>query len=173
MSAIEIRHELPSDQEAIYRINERAFGRADEAGLVDALRSQTDALISLVAEAGGRLTGHILFSPVQIEDPAKPSQRPAMGLAPMAVDPDFQRQGIGSKLVRAGLDACLQIGEPVVFVLGHPDYYPRFGFRPAAPLGLHYRDHRFDSAFMIAELRPGALLGRTGWVRYLPAIEDS
>lgn len=172
MASLAVRPEQPSDHEAVFRINQRAFGRSDEARLVNALRSQSDALISLVAEAQGRVAGHILFSPVQIDDPFKPDQQPAMGLAPMAVDPDFQRQGIGSQLVRAGLNACLQIGQPLVFVLGHPDYYPRFGFRPAAPLGLHYRDHSFDSAFMVAELTPGALQGRTGWVRYLPAIED-
>ena len=129
-------------------------------------------MVSLVAVVEGRLAGHILFTPVQIEDSSKPDQQPAMGLAPMAVDPEFQRQGIGSQLVRAGLQACRDIGQAVVFVLGHPEYYPRFGFRPAAPLGLHYQDHSFDHAFMVAELEPEALQGRRGWVRYMPAFEE-
>ncbi len=172
MTSIEVRPEQDSDREAVFRINERAFGGPDEARLVDRLRTQADPMISLVAESDGQPAGHILFTPVAIEDSSKPGQVPAMGLAPMAVDPQFQRQGIGSQLVRAGLDVCLGIDRPVVFVLGHPEYYPRFGFRPAAPLGLHFQDHSFDHAFMVAELKPGALQGRRGWVRYLPAFEE-
>ncbi|MEE8585666.1 MAG: N-acetyltransferase [Acidobacteriota bacterium] len=172
MPSIDIRPERAADRKTVFRINELAFERPDEARLVEALREQARPMVSLVAEAEGRVAGHILFTPVEIEDRSRPDQLPAMGLAPMAVDPEFQRQGIGSQLVRAGLLACREIGQPAVFVLGHPEYYPRLGFRPAAPLGLHYQDHSFDHAFMVAELAPGALQGRRGWVRYLPAFEE-
>ncbi len=114
------------------------------------------------------VVGHIFFSPVTIE--GEDSSFDAMGLAPMAVLPDHQGAGIGSKLVRAGLEECRAAGHNVVVVLGHPHYYPRFGFEPAAPKGIRSEYDVSDDHFMIAELEPGALAGRKGTVKYHKAF---
>jgi putative acetyltransferase len=164
-----VRWERQADRAAVFNINARAFGSPDEARLVDALRQSARPQISLVALREGRVTGHIFFSPVTVG--SGPGAWEAIGLAPMAVEPEWQKQGIGSELVRAGLAACQSIRRPVVFVLGHPEYYPRFGFRPAPPLGLHFRGAEYDPAFMVAELETGCLAGRTGEVRYLPDFD--
>ena len=165
-----IRAEQPSDKPGIAEVNRAAFGQPAEAALVDELRNVADPYISLVAEHDGKVVGHILFTPVSIRDEHEHSD--AIGLGPMAVHPDHQRCGVGTKLVRAGLDECARRSHPVVFVLGHPEYYPRFGFRPAPPLGLRFRSPDFDPAFMVAELVPGALSDRKGWVEYLPAFDE-
>src|SRR5262245_48756412 len=119
---------------AIRRVNEQAFGRSAEADLVDALRARGRISLSLVAERGGEVVGHILFSPVRV-DSARGSIA-GLGLAPMSVLPAHQRTGIGSLLVRAGLDECRRADHGWVVVLGHPEYYPRFGFVPARRHGL-------------------------------------
>ena len=131
---------------------------------MDALRGRVDPSVSLVAAEAGTVVGHVFFSPVGIE--GERSESRAIALAPLAVLPEQQKHGIGSHLVEAGLRACHELGEDVVFVLGHPTYYPRFGFEPAGERGLHYRDISSDPAFMVVELAPGALCGRSGWVRY-------
>lgn len=164
-----VRWERSADHAAVFNINARAFGGPNEARLVDALRESARPQISLVAVLEGRVTGHIFFSPVTVGSGARAWE--AIGLAPMAVEPEWQKRGIGSELVRAGLAVCRAIRRPAVFVLGHPDYYPRFGFRPAPPLGLRFRGPEFDPAFMVAELEPGVLAGRTGEVRYLPDFD--
>ena len=117
------------------------------------------------------MVGHIFFSPVSIESAA--SSFTAIGLAPLAVLPEFQRQGIGSLLVQHGLKECLRLGFPVVVVLGHPRYYPRFGFSPAKSKGLDCEYPVPDEVFMVAELSPGALRGRTGLVKYRPEFADA
>lgn len=160
-----VRTERSSDAKAVWTINERAFGRPDEAALVDALR-ETPGAISLVAVIEDRVVGHILFTPVRIDGPSGPIS--AAGLAPMAVLPAHQRQGIGSALVRAGLDACRRHGYKAVVVLGHPTFYPRFGFTPAAAMGLTCEWPAPPEAFMALELDAGALAGATGVVRYRP-----
>ncbi len=165
---IEIRTERPEDHKDVFAVNAAAFETAAEAELVEAVRGATEPLISLVALVEGKVAGHILFSPVTVEDAGVPSL--AMGLGPMAVLPESQRRGIGSRLVHAGLDACRRIGEDAVFVLGHAEYYPRFGFEPAPAKGLRYRSAVFDPHFFVAELSPGALTGLSGWVRYHPAF---
>ncbi len=165
-----IRPEQPGDELGIADVNRAAFGQPVEAALVDELRKVADPYISLVADLDGEVVGHILFTPVEIRDEDERSS--AIGLGPMAVHPDHQRCGIGSELVRAGLDECGRRSHPVVFVLGHPEYYPRFGFRPAPPLGLRFRSPEFDPAFMVAELVPGALSDRKGCVVYLPAFDE-
>ena len=164
---IAIRREAPTDFPVVFEVARRAFGQPDEAKLVEALRGPSDPQVSRVAVEGDRVVGHVFFSPVSIESPD--AGWTAIGLAPLAVDPDYQNRGIGSALARAGLEACRDLGEPIVFVLGHPDYYPRFGFRPARPDGLSFRDDpRSDRSFMVIELVPGALRGRSGRVRYRP-----
>jgi len=159
-----IRDETPEDRESVHRVNELAFPTPGEANLVDALRERARPYISLIAIAEDRVVGHIFFSPVTIESAT--DSFTAMGLAPMAVLPEHQRQGIGTLLVREGLRECQRIGHEVVVVLGHPEYYPRFGFVPASLKGLRSEYDVRDEVFMLAELTPGALKGRTGLVKY-------
>jgi putative acetyltransferase len=163
-----VRPERPDDRAAVYRINESAFGRADEARLVERLRTRARPLLSLVAESGGAMAGHILFTPVTLEG----FTGLLLGLAPMAVAPDRQRRGIGSALVRAGLERCRDLEVGAVVVLGHPDYYPKFGFVPAARFALRCEYDAPAEAFTALELRPGALAGASGTVRYHPAFAE-
>jgi putative acetyltransferase len=164
-----IRTETAADYPAVYGVNQRAFNRTGEAELVDALRKNARPYISLVAELNGRVVGHIFFSPVVIESEAESFN--ALGLAPMAVLPEHQNQGIGSELVRRGLEACKSIGHDVAVVLGHPEYYPRFGFIPAKQKGISCEFDVPDEVFMIAELKEGALAGRRGIVKYMPEFK--
>ncbi len=167
---LHVRPETQADYDAVRNINEAAFETPDEAQLVDALRVSVEPCISLVAERDGEVLGHILFTPVTVHSGDTPWS--AFGLAPMAVTPDNQRQGIGSALVRAGLAECLRNGQLVVFVLGHPEYYPKFGFVPAPPLGLTCEYPVPDEVFMVAELESGAISNRTGLIRYAPAFNE-
>lgn len=146
--------------------HQQAFGQPLEAQIVDDLRASARPLISLVAEVEGRVVGHILFSPVTIEP--SPEGLRGLGLAPLAVLPEFQRLGVGSHLVRAGLEACRSLAVDFVVVLGHPDYYPRFGFVPARSCGLGCEYPVPDEVFLVLELRPGSLAGVSGLVRYRP-----
>ncbi len=166
---IEIRPERSEDYPAVFEVNAAAFDTEAEAELIEAVRPVAEPLVSLVATSDGAVAGHILFSPVTVE--GEGTRRRAMGLGPMAVALAHQRRGVGSRLVRAGLDACRALGEHVVFVLGHADYYPRFGFEPARARGLWYRGEDFDPHFFVAELVPGALDGWAGQVRYLDEFE--
>ncbi len=161
-----VRAETSADRDAVRVVNERAFGGAAEADLVDALREGARPHVSLVAESEGQVVGHIFFSPVVIESGAGASE--AFALGPMGVLPELQRQGVGSELIRRGLEECRRLGREVVFVLGHPEYYPRFGFAPAAAKGLRCEYPVPDEVFMVLELREGALAGRTGLVKYRP-----
>lgn len=159
-----IRRERPGDERDVGETNERAFGTPVEAGLVDALR-ETAGAISLVATLNDAIVGHILFTEVTLE-PAVIAR--VAGLGPMAVRPEHQRTGIGEQLVRNGLDQCRRAGFEAVVVLGHPDYYPRFGFVPAATKGLVCEFSAPPEAFMVVELKPGVLNGISGLVRYRP-----
>jgi putative acetyltransferase len=161
-----IRSERPDDEAGIRYVNDAAFGQTDESRIVDAVRRAGNAAISLVAVDGARVVAHILFTPVAIEPSGSPVSM--LGLGPMAVLPEMQRRGIGSKLVRAGLDECAGMGCQVVVVVGHPGFYPRFGFRPAGAYGLRCEYPVPDDVFMVAELSEGVLAGRGGLVRYLP-----
>ena len=164
-----IRTETEADREAVAQVNRLAFdGRDDEARLVERLREGGYARLSLVAEAGGRIVGHILFSDLPILTAR--GTVPALALAPMAVVPEQQRRGLGSALVRAGLEQCRRDGHRVVVVLGHPAFYPRFGFSPALARQLE-SPYRGD-AFMALELVQGALAGVTGRVQYPPPFSD-
>jgi putative acetyltransferase len=151
MSVI-IRPETSADHEAIRHVNRLAFGQDEEARLVEALRDGGYVRLSLVAERVGHVVGHILFSDLPII--TKSGTVPALPLAPMAVLPLFQNQRIGSALVRRGLDECRDQGHQIVVVLGHPHFYPRFGFsaKLAAPLDSPFTG---GESFMAVELAAG------------------
>ncbi len=139
---ISVREEAPEDREAVRRVEEAAFGRAEEADIVDALRSDPAWALSLVAVVGGEVVGHLLFT--------RGSR--AMTLGPLAVAPEHQRSGVGAALMREGL---ARLDEPIV-LLGHVDYYTRFGFRPARELGITNQWGIEDPAWMVrGELEPG------------------
>lgn len=143
-----------ADSEAVRAVNQAAFGTNAEADLVELLRVQASPLLSLVADDSGSIVGHILFSPAVL--PGHPDVK-IMGLAPMAVLPAQQRCGIGSTLVRNGLEACRQLGFGAVIVLGHAEYYPRFGFQPASRFELGCEYDVPDEVFMALELEIGHL----------------
>src|SRR5438045_4385701 len=161
---IQIRPERPDDIAAIRRVNERAFDSPAEADLVDLLRERGKVTLSLVAVHAGQVVGHILFSPVVIE--ATEQSVAAVGLAPMAVLPEWQNQGVGSLLVKAGLDECRRLGHRAVVVLGHADYYPRFGFVPASRYHVGSEYDVPDEVFMAMELQSEALAACAGTARY-------
>ena len=145
---ISVREEKTEDITSIRAINERAFGQPTEANIIDRLRGSCVDIISLVAVDGNKVVGHILFSPVVIE--SDHGVISGMGLAPMAVMPERQRQGIGFALVRKGLAIIRERGYPFVIVLGHSEYYPRFGFEPASKYGLLCQWEEVpDEAFMV------------------------
>jgi putative acetyltransferase len=162
---IAIRPERAEDGEAIFGVHAAAFPTDAEARLVQVLRAGGKAVVSLVAEAAGAVVGHVLFSPVTVDD--RPGPRPGVGLAPLAVVSAQQRRGIGARLVAAGLEASRRAGMGFAVVLGEPAYYTRFGFRRARAAGLG-NDHGVDEEFMVLELQAGALAGVSGVVRYGP-----
>jgi putative acetyltransferase len=165
-----IRLERPEDVPAIRIVNERAFGSSSEADIVDALRRSGKATISLVAEDEGRVIGHILFSPVTVETGER--ELAGLGLAPVAVLPEFQNRGVGSSLVEQGIECCREAGHSFVVVLGHPHYYPRFGFTPASRFGIKCEYDVADENFMAMELREGALQNQAGMARYQPEFNE-
>ncbi|KAM3095703.1 GNAT family N-acetyltransferase [Phormidesmis sp. 146-35] len=169
---MKVRVEKPEDIEAVRRVNIAAFGREGEANLVDRLRGATSTL-SLVAVAADQIVGHVFFSPVAIAGEYTNDSTNdltngllILGLAPVAVLPNYQRQGIGLLLIRQGLQMCSQSGCQAVVVLGSPKYYSRFGFRQASEKGLKCEYAVPDEAFMVLELKAGALEGCVGTVRY-------
>jgi putative acetyltransferase len=169
-NVLEIRTERPDDARAIRDVNERAFGGPAEAVLVDKLRAANKAVVSLVAQHGDQVVGHILFSPVTVAH--APESFRGAGLAPMSVLPEYQNQGIGSRLVREGLVACRAAGFDIVVVLGHVSFYPRFGFVPAARRGLE-NEYDASDAFMVLELRDGALNSISGLVKYAAEFAEA
>jgi putative acetyltransferase len=164
MSTVEIRAERAADVDAVRAVHAEAFGRPDEAVLVERLRERARPYLALVAVEGEDVVGHVVFAPVTLHCYQAPYTITA--LAPLAVRPAWQRRGIGSALVRDGLAACRAAGRDVVVVVGHSAFYPRFGFVRARPLGLMSEPAYPDEAFMVAELTPGALRGRRGVVLY-------
>lgn len=165
---IQIRPETSADFAAITSINQTAFGRDGEASLVTSLRQATTT-ISLIAEFDGQLVGHILFSPVQYDQ--APSQIKIWGLGPLAVLPSHQQTGIGTALVKAGIAACRQAAIQALVVLGGPEYYQRFGFRPAATWHLRCLYPVDAKFFMAMELVDGVLAGLDGPISYHPAFD--
>ena len=164
-----IRPEHPDERAEVHKVIASAFRDTGEAYLVERLRFALQDRVSLVAEVEDKIVGHILFTPVTIRDGAL--KRSALGLGPMAVLPSYQHHGIGSKLVVAGLEACVAHGDSIVVVVGHPEFYPRFGFVPAAPRGLHYKSAKFDPYVFVAELAEGALEGVQGTIEYHPEFD--
>jgi putative acetyltransferase len=163
-----IRAETPADRDAIRDVNRQAFGGEAESRLIDRLRSDGDVVISLVAQHDDRVVGHILFSELTSETTGGSIK--AAALAPMAVVPEFQERGIGTALVERGLALCREHGYTVIVVLGHPDYYPRFGFSRDKGQALQSPYSGLGEAYMALELVPGALEGVTGTVRYPQAF---
>lgn len=157
-----IREEVPRDVGAVRELLQAAFPTPDEATLVDALRLSGRLTVSLVAVEGDEVVGHIAFSPVTVA-----SSSGGLGLAPLAVLPDRQRRGIGSRLVEDGLAACRSLGVPFVVVLGDPNYYARFGFTPALRFGLG-DEYGGGEAFQVLELVPKGIPADAGLVRYAP-----
>lgn len=168
-----IRAETSEDYSHIYRITEAAFGQKNDAVLVDLLRAAEhfDPELSLVAEKDGAVVGHILFYPMDIELDAG-GEYEVLSLAPVSVAPEHQRTGIGGRLIRDGLARGRERGHPAVVLVGHPDYYPRFGFGRASSWGLRLPFEAPDEAFMAMELAPGALDGKAGVVRYPPQFAE-
>lgn len=166
-TTVEIREERPEDADAIRAVNDRAFGGEAEGRIVDALRLADALTLSLVAAVGGSVIGHVAFSPVQAG-----SGVTGTGLAPVAVLPEHQRRGIGSALIQAGLARLMATGTPFVVVLGHPEYYPRFGFEPARRHGMRCEWNVPDDTFMIRIFR-AVPEGVSGLARYRPEFSAS
>lgn len=161
---MDIRTEKLEDIEAIRQVNMVAFGRETEANLVDRLRGIASTF-SCVAVQSDRIVGHLLFSPVAVAGNCS-SNLSILGLAPVAVLPDYQRLGMGSLLIREGLKECVRSGFQAVVVLGNPDFYSRFGFIPASRKSLGCEYDVPDEAFMVLELESGALQDCSGMVKY-------
>jgi putative acetyltransferase len=140
---LKIRAEQPGDVAVIREVNRLAFGQDDEGRIVDALRANGAVTLSLVAVDNDIVVGHIMFSPLSVGDMV------GAGLGPMAVTPSHQRQGVGSHLVQAGIERLRGTGCPFIVVIGHPGFYPRFGFQPAATYGLTCEWDVPAEAFMV------------------------
>jgi putative acetyltransferase len=145
-------------------VNERAFGQPQEADIVDHVRRNCGDRLSLVAVVNDQVVGHVLFSTVTID--REDRTRQGMGLAPMAVLPQYQRQRIGGELIKSGISKLESMGCPFVVVLGHPEYYPRFGFEPASRYGIRSEWEVPDEAFMILVLDESEMQGVSGVARY-------
>ena len=161
MKAICIRNETPDDIPAIHALNKCAFGQEQEADIVDALRRNGAARLSLVATIDDVVVGHILYSPITIDDGPE-----GAALGPMAVLPEYQGRGVGSQLVREGNARLKKQGCPYVIVLGHAGYYPRFGFRPASTFGVTCEWDVPDDVFMLLVLDEAKMQGVSGRARY-------
>ena len=159
-----IRDECPADADAVGAVVVAAFGREAEGRLVERLRASGKIVCALVAEEKGRVLGHLAFSRIAID--SGESEIPVWALAPLAVMPAFQRLGIGSALVSAGLERCRMERQARVLVVGDPVYYGRFGFVPASQFGLTCPFPVPEEAFMAIELEPAAFAQVSGVVRY-------
>ena len=167
---INVRPETAADISDIRAVNESAFPTRSEADLVDLCRSRGRIVLSLVALVDGKVVGHILFTPVTL-DPPHPGWV-GVGLGPIAVHPDYQRQGVGSRLVTIGLELCRSNGADFVVLLGDPGYYMRFGFIPAREFGLGSTYEDLDE-FQARELNPGVLRGAKALVKYTPEFAET
>lgn len=166
-----IRPEGKEDYKNIFEVNLLAFGRDGESKLIGIIRESESYVegLSLVAVSNNNVVSHILFSRIIIGSDTEAI--PALALAPMAVKPQFQNHGIGSMLVKDGLKKCKELGHKIVVVLGHSNYYPRFGFIPAKTKGIKPPFPVSDESFMVLELTEGALNGIKGVVKYPPQFD--
>jgi putative acetyltransferase len=169
-----LRPEQVEDIPAIRNVEEAAFGRQAEANLVDLSRKRGKSALSLVAVWQGDVLGHVLFTPISLDPPRSNSLSPlsGFGLGPIAVCPADQRTGIGSRLMRAGLEGARGLGGDFVVLLGNPAYYSRFGFKPGRTFGLT-SDYGDGDEFQVLELRPSALAGLKGRVKYIPEFKET
>jgi putative acetyltransferase len=158
---VQIREERSGDVAAIRDLNRRAFGQGQEGSIVDALRSNGAVVLSLVATLNGRVVGHIMYSPLSVGNEVT-----GAALGPMAVLPEYQRQGIGSQLVEAGNRKLKDAGCPFVIVLGHANYYPRFGFRRASAHGIKCEWEVPDNVFLLLVLDQAKMQGVSGLAKY-------
>ncbi len=160
-----IRKETKEDYKSIYEVNKKAFNQNDESELIQRIRTSKYfiAELSLVAEENGKIIGHILFSKIKI---IGEKEYESLSLAPMSVLPKFQKQGIGEKLVKKGLKKAKNLGFDSVIVIGHKDYYPRFGFEKASKWNIKCSFEVPDDAFMAFELKVGALENKSGTVQF-------
>ena len=158
---IEIREERSDDVAAVREVNRRAFGQDQESNIVDALRTNGGALLSLVATVNGQVAGHIMYSPLTVAENVL-----GVALGPMAVVPEYQRQGIGTQLIEAGNRKIKDAGYPFIIVVGHPAYYPRFGFRPASEYGIKCEWDVPDEVFMLLVLNEAKMQGASGVAKY-------
>jgi len=166
-----VRPEEAQHAEGVYRVEEKAFDRPNEADLCASMRKRRAVTLSLVALEDGDVIGHVLFTPVTIH--GESGDIPAVGLGPLAVLPGRQKQGIGARLIRAGLEEIRQQGHSVVVVLGAPAYYTRFGFEPASRYAVSFSDPNAPAdAFMLLELRRGAMEDRGGVAHYQPEFNE-
>ncbi|MBN1572176.1 MAG: N-acetyltransferase [Deltaproteobacteria bacterium] len=169
---IDIRSETADDQKSIYDLHLSAFGRRVEPELVGKIRSKENFIpeLSLVAVNENKILGHLLFSIITIESEGK--EIPVLALSVISVLPEYQKKGIGTKLIKRGLEKCRRLGHNVIIVIGHPSYYPRFGFVPASGYGLSVPFEAPDEAVMAAELAHGALNGISGTIQYPPEFAE-
>jgi len=169
---VEVRIEQPEDIDAVRLVNDQAFGQSAEGRIVDSLRKNCEGILSLVAFLNNQIVGHILFSPATLD--SNDGVIEGMGLAPMAVLPEFQNRGIGSELVAEGLGHIKRMQCPFVIVLGHDQYYPRFGFQTASKYGLRCQwDGVPDEAFMVLVLNESTMKDVTGAVRYRDEFDEA
>jgi putative acetyltransferase len=167
-----IRQETRGDIKGVHALNELAFGQPLEAAIVDKLRGNCDDLLSLVATENEKIVGHILFSPAEIE--GLHGIIKGMGLAPMAVLPDMQRQGIGTLLINKGIEELKKRRSPFIIVLGHHEYYPRFGFERASLCGIKCQwDGIPDEAFMILWLDKSKAGQVSGLAKYREEFNEA
>jgi putative acetyltransferase len=164
---IEIRDEQSSEIAAVRDVNRRAFGQEQEANIVDALRANGASLVSLVAVVDGQIVGHIMFSPIDVNGIV------GAALGPMAVIPEHQRCGIGSRLVEAGCERMRAKGCPFIIVLGHATYYPRFGFKPASRSGISCEWDVSDEVFMMLVLDEAKMSGVSGLAKYRKEFSET
>lgn len=181
MNNVMIRPETSDDKDAIFAVNVAAFETDAEALLVDKLRESAKPYVSLVAEVGGEIIGHIMYTPVYmvrslfgvtIKTSLKHTDLKIMGLAPLAVLPEHQNTGVGTALVKAGFEACIAIDYTACVVLGNPDYYKKFGFVPTANFGIKSEFRVPKELFMAVEFVPKALKRRKGRVLYHQAFSE-
>lgn len=167
-----VRPETAADEAAIREIETLAFGRPLEAGMVDKVRQSPGfvPVLSLVAERDEKIVGHVLFSKVTIEDAGEAVE--VLALGPIGVSPEWQKQGAGGQMIRAGLERARELGYRAVILVGHPTYYPRFGFSPASRFGLKTTFTVPDGVFMALPLYPNGLEGVRGTVIYPSAFDE-